>query len=263
MPLRSATVQARHYHHLAGRGLDAYDSAPVPFTPAGATSVVVFVLIVAGVLAAFAAAVRRAYADDPARRSRVLVGAGAYLAVLSMGVASGMIERLPLYGIPFFFGTVLAASLWAGLSSVGARLGAAVPVAALVLFQSFRLPLELVLHAWAVHGTIPSTMTWTGRNWDIVSGIVALAAAPLAARHRAAAWAANIVGLALLVNVMRVAMLSSPVPFGWDVTPPLVLALHLPYALVGPVCVGGALVGHIVLTRALIARRVAPSSAPC
>jgi hypothetical protein len=37
-------------------------SAPVPFTPAAITSVVVFVLIVAAVLAAFTAAVRRAYA---------------------------------------------------------------------------------------------------------------------------------------------------------------------------------------------------------
>jgi hypothetical protein len=38
------------------------------------------------------------------------------------------------------------------------------------------------------------------------------------------------------------------------VTPPLLLALHLPYAWIGPVCVGGALAGHIVLTRALLRR---------
>jgi hypothetical protein len=50
-----------------------------------------------------------------------------------------------------------------------------------------------------------------------------------------------------------VAVLSAPVSFGWHVAPPLLVAFHLPYALIGPVCVGGALFGHIVLTRALFA----------
>ena len=66
------------------------------------------------------------------------------------------------------------------------------------------------------------------------------------------AWVANLVGFALLLNVMRVAVLAAPVPFGWGQQPPLLLAFHLPYALIGPVCVGGALFGHIVLTRALL-----------
>jgi hypothetical protein len=112
--------------------------------------------------------------------------------------------------------------------------------------------LELILHSWANQGTIPTTMTWTGRNWDIVSGVVALLAAPLAGRSPAAAWLANATGLVLLFNVGRVAVLSSPVPFGWQVTPPLLLAFHLPYALILPVCVGGAVLGHVVLTRALL-----------
>jgi hypothetical protein len=54
---------------------------------------------------------------------------------------------------------------------------------------------------------------------------------------------------------MRVAILSSPVSFGWPVTPRLELAYHMPYALIVPVCIGGALIGHIALTRALIRRR--------
>jgi hypothetical protein len=42
------------------------------------------------------------------------------------------------------------------------------------------------------------------------------------------------------------------VPFGWNVSPPLVLAMHLPYAWIVPICVAGALCGHVVLTRALL-----------
>jgi hypothetical protein len=116
-----------------------------------------------------------------------------------------------------------------------------------------------VLHNWAAQGTIPETMTWSGQNWDIVSGVVALAAAPWTGRHRALAWTANLVGAGLLLNVMRVAVMSPPVPFGWGVTPPLLLAWYLPYALIGPVAVGGALAGHIILTRAL---RTRPRHAP-
>ena len=79
--------------------------------------------------------------------------------------------------------------------------------------------------------------------------------APFCRRSTLAAWTGNIIGFALLLNVARVAVLSSPVPFGWhDVSPKLEVAYHLPYALIIPVCVGGALVGHIALTRALLRR---------
>jgi hypothetical protein len=58
--------------------------------------------------------------------------------------------------------------------------------------------------------------------------------------------------LLLLANVMRVAILSSPVSFGWPVVPKLELIYRVPYALIIPVCIGGALIGHIALTRALL-----------
>jgi hypothetical protein len=104
-------------------------------------------------------------------------------------------------------------------------------------------------------------MTWTGQNFDIVTGILALLAAPFpnraSSRGRAVGWTFNLIGLALLLNVMRVAVMSSPLPFAWkDVEPPLQLALHFPYALIVPVCIGGALIGHIALTRALLRRTI-------
>ncbi|HLL52759.1 MAG TPA: hypothetical protein VK447_04375, partial [Myxococcaceae bacterium] len=104
-------------------------------------------------------------------------------------------------------------------------------------------------------GTIPETMTWSGQNLDIITGAVALLAAPFADKSRAAAWIANVVGAALLLNVARVATLSSPLPFAWDVEPKLRLVEHLPYAWIGSVCVAGALAGHVILTRALLARK--------
>jgi hypothetical protein len=229
------------------------------FTPANPESVDVFILIVLHVAAAFLVAVYYAYRADPAAARRVTlysaIALGVWIGGLTALIASGWMASLPSSGLPLFFGGVFAVSIITGLSPLSGRIAANVPLTALVAFHAFRLPLELVLHQWAREGTIPLTMTWTGQNWDIVSGVAAFAAAPFVGRHRGVAWAANIIGGVLLLNVIRVAVLSSPLPFAWNVKPPLLLALHLPYAWIGPVCVGGALLGHIVLTRALLHRR--------
>jgi hypothetical protein len=220
------------------------------FHPASPASVLAFVAILLAVVAALLWAVHRSYRSLKA----VLMAAVAlalWIGTLSALVASGKMASLPMNGLPFFFGSILILCVGLGLSPVGAKLATNVPLAALVGFQAFRLPLELVLHEWTVQGTIPETMTWTGKNWDIISGIAALLCAPLAGRFPVAARIANIVGFALLANVMRVAIMSSPFPFAWGQQPPLLLALYLPYALIGPICVGGALFGHVVLTRAL------------
>jgi hypothetical protein len=228
--------------------------------PASAGSLLVFDAILIAVVAAVLAGVYISYRKtEPvsALKKTVLVALslGLWLGILSAVVGYGILEKLPLRGLPFFFGIIFIVSIAAGLSSLAGRMAGTLSLAALVGFQIFRLPLELVLHHWANGGTIPTTMTWTGQNWDIVSGIVALCAAFFADRRRGIAWGANLVGIVLLLNVIRVAIMSSPLPIGWNVTPPLLLALHLPYALIGPVCVGGALAGHIVLTRALLVRR--------
>ncbi len=224
------------------------------FHAASSGSLLAFGLIVLAVIATFLRAIHHGY-----RSAQVtLLAAGAllaWLAVQSALVASGHMTSLPMNGLPFFFGPIVLVCAGLGLSPVGRRLAETIPLAALVGFQAFRLPLELVLHDWVTQGVIPGTMTWTGQNWDICSGLLALVAAPLAGRFRIAARIANIMGFALLLNVMRVALLSAPVPFGWNVQPPLLLAFHLPYALIGPVCVGGALFGHVVLTRALWRRQ--------
>ena len=97
-------------------------------------------------------------------------------------------------------------------------------------------------------------MTWTGQNYDIASGILALIAAPFASTRPALARVFNWLGAALLLNVLRVVVMSSPLPFAWSVEPPLVVAAFAPYHLIGTVCVAAALAGHVVLFRALAER---------
>jgi len=220
------------------------------FQPASSASVAAFVAILIAVVVALVAGIYRASGSTRATGLAVLA-LGIWLGFLGALVASGRLSALPFGGLPFFFGSVLLVAVGAGFSPLGRTLATGLPVSVLLGFQAFRLPLELVLHSWAEQGTVPPTMTWTGQNWDIVSGTLALVVAPLSQHLPKATRLANLIGFGLLLNVIRVAVMSSPLPFAWDTRPPLLLAYHLPYTFIGPICVGGALFGHIVLFRAL------------
>lgn len=233
----------------------------MPFVPASTLSLVAFLGVVAFVAAAVPLAVYLAYRDAPGGGRRPAIYAAitmlAWIGLVCAYVASGIWSNLPYHGLHPFFAIVFFVGVASGISPLGGRIAATVPLVGLVGFHAFRVPLELVLYSWAKQGTVPQTMTWDGQNWDIISGALAIIVAPFAIRSRALAWAANLIGFALLLNVIRVAAMSSPLPIGWGQEPPLLLALHLPYALIAPVCVAGALAGHIVLTRALL-RPVTP-----
>jgi hypothetical protein len=231
------------------------DAILFAFHPGSINSVVAFVAICIFVLTSFVfAAWMSATSEKQAVRTVVLLGSGMAFYVLTIAciVLSGIFETAFIPLGPLFFAVTIAIAVSLGFSRLGIRIAARIPLAWLVGFQSFRLPLEIVLHDWYRTGTVPESMTWSGSNWDIVSGIVALACCPFVSRWRALAWIANIVGILLLVNVGRVAILSSPVPFGWDVNPKLELIAYLPYAFIVPVCVGGAALGHVLLTRRLL-----------
>lgn len=226
------------------------------FTPASTPSIAAFLLIVVAVASAVPVAARHAHAGDSDHGRRAadiaIACVGAWILAVCIFVGSGVMAGLPLHGLPIFMGAVLAVGIGMGLSPLGGRIAANVPLFALVGFHAFRLPLELVIHSWAEQGTVPDVMTWGGQNFDVISGGLALVLAPFVIRGRVLAWVFNVVGLILLMNVIRVAVKSSPIPVGWGQHPPLLLALHLPYALIAPVCVAGALAGHIILTRALL-----------
>jgi hypothetical protein len=222
-----------------------------PFVQPGPLTTAAFVIVVLFVIAAGAAGVQVAR-RSPRATAAFIAGALLWLAATGIWVAAGG-TRAGTAGMMAFFVISNGMALLVAFSPIGRSLAMGVPFGALVAFQGFRLPLELILHTWAEGGTIPETMTWSGSNLDILSGVVAVMAAPFA-RHRVVAWAANLVGFALLLNVARVALLSAPTPFGWNVEPPLMLVMYMPYAWIAPICVGGALCGHVILTRALVAR---------
>jgi hypothetical protein len=229
--------------------------------PPSPLSLAAFLAIVLVVTAAIAVSLLRA----GVRPSSVALGLVAWLALSALASGSGVLEGTvgPVPGVTLFLLASLGIALAVSLSPIGAAIARTTPLWVLVLFQAFRLPLELVLHAWASAGTIPPQMTWSGENLDVITGLLAPIAAFAAYRGRmiGAVVAFDAIGLALLFNVLRVALLSTPGPFlSYEDASPLLLAFHFPTGWIVPVCVGGALAGHVVLTRAVLAhlpRRVA------
>jgi len=229
------------------------------FVPGSSTSLRVFVVICIAIVIAFVGAAnvsrqpRSRFVGPPLRLLADLVVYGFLITAI---VSSGLFQRAFIpYGPIFLFGTV-AIAISVGFSRIGTTIAMGMPLGYLVGFQGFRLPLEWVLHEWSLGGTIPNTMTWSGSNWDILSGLMACIACAFVSKRLWLAWVFNFLGITLLLNVARVAIMSSPVPFGWQVEPPLELILYLPYAYIVPICVGGAALGHVLLTRRLLAMRI-------
>jgi hypothetical protein len=216
------------------------------FVAADPLALFCFVLIIGAVLFGVI------LAAPPLFRRKFVITLAVWLFILSTLTLSGILERQPVPFLGIYMALSIGGALAFAFSPWGRQIAHTIPIGAFVFFQSFRFPLELVLHSWALQGTIPETMTWNGSNFDVITGILALLLTPLATLFRTAAWLINAIGFFLLLNVMRVAVMSSPLPFAWRVSPPLQLPFHFPYNLIIPVCVGGALAGHVLLTRALL-----------
>jgi hypothetical protein len=156
-------------------------------------------------------------------------------------------------------GTVLVAR-----SSVGLALANSLPMAWLVGFQAFRIPVEYCLHRLCLDGMVPPVMTWSGRNLDVITGLLALPLAWLLAKGRCERrwllmW--NWLGLALLANIVVLSVLATPVPFRLFTHQPINRLPHtFPFVWLPTVLVQAALLGHLLVFRVL--KHTAAAAAP-
>ena len=221
--------------------------------------VILALLLVAGVFVAW----RRTGAS---MRQSILAAAGVtlgltvWMASTYAAAAFGMLHFPP--GPPTMvvvFVLLLVLSVGLGVSPVGRRLAAGLPLAVLVGVQGFRLPLELLMHRAYEYGLMPVQMSYSGVNFDILTGITALVVGALLAAGRAGvrtvrAW--NVMGTLLLVNIILIALLSAPTP--WRVFrdgPANVWITTEPYIWLPTVMVAFAILGHIVIYRRLRSER--------
>jgi hypothetical protein len=220
-----------------------------------------FVAIVLAVAAAFIYAVLKTV-QSRGHQHRGTVGVVVivlvfWLVVPAILASQGGLDRYSPPPTPGFIliGLITLGTVILAFSPFGARLAAGIPLAALVGYQVFRVPLEWVLHELYSEGVIPVQMTYAGQNFDIVTGVLAAALALwLRAGHRTVwlviAW--NIIGLALLINIAAIAILSTPVPFRYFMNdPPNLLPSTFPYVWLPTFLVQAALFGHLLVFRAV------------
>ncbi len=91
-----------------------------------------------------------------------------------------------------------------------------VPPAALIALQAFRIPVELLLWRLYAEDALPVQMTFEGLNWDVLTGLSAPLFAWLCFRggkvRRTLVWVWNLGGLLLLINIVFIALTSTPTP---------------------------------------------------
>jgi hypothetical protein len=227
--------------------------------PAPLTFVVLPVVLVCVLAWGTAVAWRRSGAAvSAAVRATALSVAAAigWMAGTGMVAASGILrewERTPP-PIAMLVAAIAAVAFGVAYSPFGTRIASTIPLWALVLIHAFRLPLEVAMHGMYTRGVMPVQMSYSGLNFDIVTGATAIPVALLAATGRAgpgivAAW--NVVGLTLLLNVVTVAILATPRfrYFGDDHLN--IWVTYPPFVWLPAVMVLAALAGHLLIFRAL------------
>lgn len=179
----------------------------------------------------------------------VVVGAVSLTGFFTL--TSGMPPRfapvllLPLLGIAAVFFSSRGRAFLAGLDH-----------GVLLLLHAIRIPVELVLFGLFVHGAVPALMTFTGRNWDILSGITAPIVWWFGHRQRVfprsvlIGW--NVLCLGLLFNIVINAILAAPSDLQQQAFDrPNVAIFYFPYSWLPAVVVPIVLFSHLVLLRSL------------
>ncbi len=189
-------------------------------------------------------------------------GVAAVMAVSGLAAWTGLLQRNDLTPPPMavMIALVFVMAFWAGLSPFGLASAREVPLVTLIGFQGFRLPLEdVVMHRAAVLGIMPAELSYSGYNFDIVTGIGAIVLAGLLGMGvrvpRAVLWAWNLWGCWCLAVIAGIAIASSPMLRLFGEAPHVnTWVLFVPYVWLPAVLVTAAIFGHIVITRTLLGR---------
>lgn len=205
---------------------------------------------------------------------RTGLGLGAWLALTGALAGSGVLadfqsfppRLMPLFGV----GMLLTVTLV--VSRFGKRLAESLPLALIVGYQGFRIAVEIMLHRAYSEGVIGVQMTWSGLNFDVVTGLTGLALGLWLWRRgedrpvpRGLSWAWNVLGFGLLVTIVSIAIMSFPGPLARFDGPANTWVTTVPFVWLPTVMVTAALFGHLLLARRLVtstAARQRPRTRP-
>lgn len=233
-----------------------YDPAP------SVAATVSFTALVAVVVAMISTAVGSVAEEGrAARRRKTAAVLLAWLAITGALASSGVLGHFDQMPPPIMVLVAITVTLTTtfALSKLGGRVATGLPLAALIGFQAFRLPLEMILHQLSVDRVLPVQMTYYGMNYDILTGITAIPMAMWAAYGRVPRiivrlW--NIFGLTLLLVIVAIAIASAPLPFRVFMNDPAnTIIATLPFVWLPTVLVQAAWVGHLLVFRRLRAEK--------
>ncbi len=142
---------------------------------------------------------------------------------------------------------------------------ARLPLELLTSLHIVRIPVEIVLYWLFVQGQVPQLMTFEGRNFDILSGILApvvfFAAFRGAETKSGLLIAFNILGLVLLANIVSTAIVSLPSPIQMAAfDQPNQAVLFFPYIWLPTIIVPIVLFAHVASILQLLGPKKASKS---
>ena len=145
-------------------------------------------------------------------------------------------------------------------SKTGTKIIKLVPSHWFVFMQSFRIFVEVLIWLAFLSNILPVQMSFEGRNFDIISGILALPVGYFLLKRKnfspKLAIAFNIIGIVLLLNILIVAVLSMPTSFRYFMNEPSnSLVATFPFILLPGVLVPIAYSMHIFSLRQLLLKK--------
>lgn len=165
-------------------------------------------------------------------------------------------DKIPPRLLLFVLATLL---LIIGLFStaIGRNFIDALELKQLCLVHLVRIPVEIVLYLLFLQKAIPELMTFSGRNYDILSGITAPIIYYFGFQKKILSiniiliW--NFVCLGLLLNIVVNAVLAAPFPFQqFAFDQPNIAVLHFPFNWLPTLIVPIVLFSHLASIRQLM-----------
>jgi hypothetical protein len=193
--------------------------------------------------------------------TRIIIGFMIWMSVVSAWSVSGKMSDFSFF--PFNFAPVLLLPLLTIVvllfSKVLGEILENIPVENLVRLQVFRLFVEILLWMLFIQSLIPVQMTFEGRNFDILAGISGPIISLLLSQKRisntlAIIW--NLVCLGLLINIVSIAILSTPTPIRLFMEDPSSsIVAHFPISWLPGFLVPLAYTLHFLSLKQLLAAR--------
>ena len=188
------------------------------------------------------------------------IGLALWLIVTFILAKRGVAADFSRFPSPFMLvlaGFTIFNILLNAVSPFGKRLASGLSLYTLFGFQVFRLLLEITLMLFHKQGLAPIQVTLEGRNWDILTGLLALGVLLLYKNKplsNGTYFTLNLIGFALVLNIVAVSILSLPIPiraFTEDNT----WITQAPFIWLPTFLVQLAIAGHILSFRKLLMER--------